>query len=707
MRVICDIEADHLVPDQTKNIWCIVCKDIDTEKVESFVDLEEFKRYAKDVSCWIGHNFVEYDYHVINYHCGNILRPGCVLDTLVLSRLLKFKPSDGEGQSLEAWGARFNLPKHPSPDFTKYSTEMLEYCKQDVEINYQLYVYLHQYLSDPCYERAIKTEMDFAWVCQDMHKNGFFYDKRKADELLYDLEGQLDRLDQDIKRYFPPRVRGVREYSPKLTKHGTISRTSVPRAWKDLGSVYPDCPFTLIEYEEFNPGSSSQVVERLTGLWNPRVPTATGKSWKVNEENLSTLKEDAPEGARKLVERALIAARIRTLTEWNKYCRTTLRLETSIEDVGRAIRDEQIKLGEIKRSSGIEDLRSDPTEYNRKTLIGWLKSKKVDVVSVIEKSDSLLITIIPQEKSEDSYVDVVTCVSDGLKSLRIKHNNISDRIHGRFSGIGTWPGRMSHARPNMGNVATKKSIKYKGKYLKDLATDLGGRMRSFWTCPDGSYLVGTDMEAAHVRLFAHYIDDPEFTKAVVSGNKKEGTDVHSLGAKTFEYLGCDRDNHKTFIFSFFNGAGPPKVAEIFGCSIREARKALELYQRRFPGIRELREKLIPAYARQGWFPGLDGRRVYWGEEHGMFAGMLQSGEAIVMKMANIEWRNELDKRGIEYRQVNLVHDEFVTECRGSRSDAELIGAIQSEALRCIGERLQLRCPLAGEYKVGKNWLEVH
>lgn len=608
--VILDIEADALDPNEVKNIWCIVCKDIETLEVSKFYGsslAEKFLDYAKNVNTWIGHNVVEYDYPVLDRFFSNSISKSSIIDTLVLSRLLKFKPSDGEGQSLEAWGERLGYPKHPSPDFSKFSNEMLEYCVQDVEITYKLYEYLFEHLSDPCWASSIQCEMSMAWICQDMHLNGFRYDKTKADTLKASLQTRLSELDSEIIACFPPKLKPVREILPKLTKHGTISKANLPRDWTDLTRVHADCPFTLVERVVFNPASTSQIVDRLNDAgWQPFIKTATGKGYKVNEDNLATLPEDAPEGARKLVERILVAARVRTLTEW-----------------------------------------------------------------------------------EEAY------------------NENTGRVHGKFAHIGTWPGRMAHRSPNLGNIATKKSIKYKGAYLKQLATDLGEQMRNFWICDDDSWLIGCDMDAAHVRLFAHYIDDPEFTKAVCAGDKKLGTDVHTLGAKTFEHLGCDRDKHKTFIFSFFNGAGPPKIAEIFGCSLGEARKALELYARRFPGIRELREKLIPSYARQGWFPGLDGRKVYYGEEHGMFAGMLQSGEAVVMKHANILWKRELNGNGIEFKQVNLVHDEYVIEVRGHERLAETVGQIQSRSIAEVGRFLGLQCPLAGEYKVGKTWLEVH
>ena len=609
MRLVIDVETDALDIDKIKHVWCIVAKDIDTGVIYVYEEgeLEEFRTLAADADSFIGHNFIHYDYLVLERFCPGSIDPTKVIDTLILSHLLNYRISDAEGHSLEAWGTRFDFPKYPSPDFQVYTAQMLEYCIRDVEINELLYNYLAEFLNAPEYHQAVETELKFAWVCLDMHLNGFKYDKEQADILARELEGSLGKLDKEIQAAFPPKLIPIREITPRVTKHGTLSKANLPRDWTDLSMLSAGCPFTLVKSVAFNPGSPTQVVDRLSGAgWKPTVRTTSGLSYKVCEENLATLPGDAPQGARLLVERLLVANRVRTLKEW-----------------------------------------------------------------------------------EASYR-----IEDG-------------RIHGKFNSIGTWPGRMSHNSPNMGNIATKKSIKYKSDNLKRLATDLGGRMRSFWICEDDAWLVGTDMEAAHVRLFAHYINDPVFTKAVTSGDKSKGTDVHALGAQIFSHLGCDRDNHKTFIFSFFNGAGASKVSEIFGCTIDRAREALELYQQRYPGLAILRTKLIPHYARQGWFPGLDGRKVYYGEEHGMFAGMLQSGEAVVMKMANLLWRKELNEQQIIFKQVNLVHDEFVTEVRGDREVAEVVGRAQANALRRVGEQLSLKCPLDGEYKVGKDWLSVH
>lgn len=281
------------------------------------------------------------------------------------------------------------------------------------------------------------------------------------------------------------------------------------------------------------------------------------------------------------------------------------------------------------------------------------------------------------------------------------------RVHGRFNPLGTTTHRCTHSNPNLGNVATKKTIKYNTPHLRDTAIDLGGRMRSLWCCDNDSWLVGCDMESAHLRIFAHMIDDKVFTQSLISGDKKNGTDPHSLNKAVLGSACVDRDRAKTFIFSFLNGAAAPKVSEIFNCTIKIAKDALSGFVRAYPGIKRLKQEVFPRDAARGYFIAIDGRKIICDNEHLMMGMYLQSTESILMKYANLMWRKKLDEAGINYKQVNWVHDEWVTEVYGSKEDAEMVGQIQSDCIREVGERFSLRCPMGGEYKVGKNWLDVH
>lgn len=618
-----DIEADSLTPTV---VWCIVAKDLSDGTVTVFDTehkFEAFQAYLKFFDRVVGHNIVEYDLPALESVGGVRVDRRVVLDTLVLSRLLN-QGREG-GHSLDSWGSRLGLLKGTHTDFTTYSEEMLMYCINDVEINAKVYDRLWKQVerNKGSFEEAIRVEMEMAFICREMHDNGFKFDYEEAKAIAKELDQKVAELDLRISDAFPPKVKAIREITPRKTKKGTLSRSDF--RWyegNDYSIFSPDAPFTLIEQVPFNPGSPKQVVDRLWEAgWKPTEKTKTHieqekersvteemkyYGWKINEANLASLPPDAPEACGFLVERIMLAARRRTLEEWFAAY--------------------------------------DP--------------------------------------------------NDG-------------RVHGRFNALGTRTHRCSHNAPNMGNIATKKTIKYNSGRLRGLAIDYGGRMRSLWNCDDDAWLVGCDMEGAHLRIFAHLIRDDGFVAALVNGKKEDGSDVHSLNKRNLGELCVDRDRAKTFIFSFLNGAGAGKVAEIFGCTNRAAKDCLDGYVRAYPGLVKLKTETIPRDAARGFFVGFDGRKVVNDSEHHMIGMYLQNAESVVMKHANVLWKEQLNERGIKFKQVNWVHDEWVTEVYGSREDAELVGRIQAAAITTTGERLGCYCPLSGEFKVGRNWLDVH
>lgn len=514
------------------------------------------------------------------------------------------------GHSLENWGRMLHHPKTglEITDWSQFSPEMVDRCLNDARLTKKVYDTLTNIFDGKGFTEAIRIEHAMAFVCLGMHVDGFRFDADRARILLAELSNRVSALDKELLDAFPPKARDSGVVTPRLTKAGTISRANMRWYKGDDYTIFePGCSFTRIKWEPFNPSSPSQIVERLNEAgWSPTVKTKSGESWQISEENLSTLPSTAPPAARKLVERLMLAARVRTLNEWLSY-----------------------------------------------------------------------------------------------------YNTATERVHGKFLGLGTYGHRMAHRKPNLGNVTAEKSIKYKGEELRNEAIRLGGIMRSLWGCDDGSYLVGTDFDAAHLRIFAHLIDDKDLINAIVHGNKKSGTDPHSINKGKFGSVCKDRDLAKTALYSFFNGAGSPKFASIFGCSYQEGKKALGRLGEIYPGLRKFREEECPRLARQGYFIGLDGRIVVCDSEHHMLACMLQNAEAVIMKHACLEWRNELRKLGIPFKLVNFVHDEWQTEVRGDRAVCELVGEYQTRAIRNMGERFGLRCPLQGNYSIGKDWRETH
>jgi DNA polymerase I len=290
------------------------------------------------------------------------------------------------------------------------------------------------------------------------------------------------------------------------------------------------------------------------------------------------------------------------------------------------------------------------------------------------------------------------------------------RIHGQFMGIGAWTQRMAHQKPNMANIPNSHELDGSVKLL-------GAEMRSLFIAPKNRLLLGVDAEGIQLRIFAHYINDPEFTDSLIKGKKSEKTDCHSLNQRILGSVCKSRAAAKRFIYAMLLGAGMGKLAEVLECSVPQAKEALDNLLIRYQGFQELKQRRIPQDAKRGYFSGLDGRQVYIpGEtqrdrEHLAISGYLQNGEVVVMKRATLKWMAQLNHLGLDYLLVNLVHDEWQTETINDFYYAKQIAEIQCNALREVGEELKLNCPLAGSYgddpnkpntwTIGRNWKTTH
>lgn len=289
------------------------------------------------------------------------------------------------------------------------------------------------------------------------------------------------------------------------------------------------------------------------------------------------------------------------------------------------------------------------------------------------------------------------------------------RIHGKFYGIGTWPHRMSHQNPNTANIP--------GSHNLDGSVKLyGEEMRSLWKVFKKQLLIGVDADAIQLRIFAHYIDDKEFTEALVNGRKENRTDAHSLNQSIIGRICKSRAAAKRFIYARLLGAGIKKLAAILECDESLAKEALDRILERYTGFGYLNREVIPHDAQRGYFIGLDGRRVKLPgdttgqRKHLAMSGYLQNGEATIMKKACLRWHAELIRLDIPFEFVNFVHDEWQTvSLSNNLSDALKIAEIQANSIRLVGEELKLLCPLKGsyfnedlkDYTIATNWSRTH
>ena len=103
--------------------------------------------------------------------------------------------------------------------------------------------------------------------------------------------------------------------------------------------------------------------------------------------------------------------------------------------------------------------------------------------------------------------------------------------------------------------------------------------------------------------------------------------------------------------------------------------------------------------------GIDGRKIYIRHEHAALNSLLQGGGAIVMKKGLEILESKLKLRGLTFKFVANIHDEWQIEV--PEAEANNIGDLAVTSLREAGEHFNMRCPLDGEYKIGGDWSETH
>jgi DNA polymerase I-like protein with 3'-5' exonuclease and polymerase domains len=313
---------------------------------------------------------------------------------------------------------------------------------------------------------------------------------------------------------------------------------------------------------------------------------------------------------------------------------------------------------------------------------GWKPDRFTETGQPIVDEGTLEGLDIPEAKAINEYLMLqkrIAQIESWLKAL-----GSDGRVHGKVITNGAVTGRMTHMSPNMAQVPNSGS-------------PYGEDCRDLWIVDKGYKLVGIDASGLELRMLAHYMKDDAYTSEVVSG------DIHTANQKA---AGLEtRSQAKTFIYAFLYGAGDAKIGKVVGAGEKEGKDLKSRFLQNTPSLKILREKVSSIAKNTGTLPGLDGRRLQVRSDHAALNTLLQSAGAIVMKQAVVLLDESLSKFGIDYKFVANVHDEWQIEVEEPYAD--MVGKIGAQSIENAGKVLQMRCPLAGEYKVGNSWKETH
>ena len=313
MTFSCDIETDGLDPTV---VWCIALQNIETGAVHTFTPdrVNLFNDWLQDGTTLVFHNGIGYDVPVMEKLLGTDFTNVQVEDTMIMSQLVL--PNREGGHSLASWGERLKFDKGDYNDWTHYTEEMLEYCVRDVEVTTKLYKHLADKVSEQGRD-ALELEYATKKHCSAQEKYGWYFNQRKAIEVLYDVNEELRSAEEEVHKVFIPLPTWKKATELKQKFKADNTRTlAYAKQVKNECHTNDAGEYGYFAYPPLNLGSRQQVAQHLMHYgWKPTVFTETGKV-KIDESILEDV--DIPEA--KLIARYLMLQKRKSqLDSWLKH----------------------------------------------------------------------------------------------------------------------------------------------------------------------------------------------------------------------------------------------------------------------------------------------------------------------------------------------------------------------------------------------------
>lgn len=326
----------------------------------------------------------------------------------------------------------------------------------------------------------------------------------------------------------------------------------------------------------------------------------------------------------------------------------------------------------------------------KKTKTGYSTNK--EVLEALEEYHEIIPLIMEYRqtmKLKSTYVD-------GLEAT-IKDDS---RIHTTFMQTVTSTGRLSSVEPNLQNIPIR--------------LELGSKIRTFFTAPEGKCIVDADYSQIELRVLSHISKDETMQYAF-----NNGIDVHKVTASQVFNVSLDevtkkmRSQAKAVNFGIVYGISEFGLAKNVGTSWREAKEYIETYLEKYHGIREFMSNIVKEAKEKGYVTTLFGRRRYIPELKNKNKNMIQFGERIAMntpiqgtaadiiKIAMNNLYKSLKEHNLKSKLVMQVHDELLVETYND--ELEIVKKLLSEAMENV---IKLDIPLDIDLNVGNSWYEA-
>lgn len=265
----------------------------------------------------------------------------------------------------------------------------------------------------------------------------------------------------------------------------------------------------------------------------------------------------------------------------------------------------------------------------------------------------------------------------------------------------TATGRLSSSDPNLQNIP--------------LHQEEGRRIRAaFIPSQPGQVLLSADYSQIELRILAHLSGDPTLVEAF-----RQEQDIHRrtaaevFGVSLEEVTEEMRDRAKAVNFGIIYGISDFGLAQTLRVSRQEARRYIENYFARYPGVKEYIEREIALARERGFVTTLLNRRRYLPDLRSSnfarrsFAERMarntpvQGSAADIIKLAMLRIDRLIRDGGFKARMLLQIHDELLFEL-----PEEELNFFAPLVRREMEKAFELSVPLKAVVKWGRNWADL-
>jgi len=613
---------------------------------------------------------------------------------------------------------------------------------------------------------AYRVEFRMAKAMARQRERGFAIDVALIDKLLGEMDQELSRTEEQFRKHMPRRIKKTKDKEESVEKNTACvlahsgAKASVDyenyMLNGDCRSSYATSIWSLTKKDGTYTAAVSKYIPEAIG--SPRDYISAGKPPPVAGPFTPLIWEDIPLGNRDEVKQILHKHGWIGVT-FN--VKETLYMEENDGELPNPwagkVDDESLEQWEksghnvpewckgiarwyVISSRRTQLLNKDDPEYFRKNG-KWPKH--------------------PGGVGCRGILPRAVCRDDGEWHLKTSQDYFEKNNKWPTSGHWRVPAEAFPCATNTSRMRHKVVVNIPARGL------YGKEMRRVFIAPKGKKLLGCDGSGLELRMLAHYMGDEEYIDIVVNKDV-HSYNANKAGFRTEDsttHFSSARDMEKKFIFMWLYGSAIPNLARCMGMEREVMGACVKMFKQELPMLSILIKGVQKAAKMRRYLMALDSRWIRIRVKgrtvaiHTALNALLQTAGSLVIKYAHVraedmyveeglieryedfpilahqhdEAQNEIDEDEVEYMQYSIPLDKSSWKEEEKRQHVDKEGRIWSapikvgeldgkavierrfhilghcycKALEWAGEFFGLRCPTAGEYKIGDNWEETH